>query len=70
MSVEFDRKIQETLADSRLQQAIYTATGRFKLRRVLPPNPAAKGGRDLLDCGPSARHVTEMMAVRVWAKSE
>ena len=34
MSAEFDRKIQETLADTRLQQAIYAATGRFKQARL------------------------------------
>src|SRR5213078_4545724 len=34
MSVEFDRKIQATLADANLQLAIYTATGRLKERRI------------------------------------
>lgn len=34
MSLEFDRKIEQTLADSRLQQAIYSATGRFKQARL------------------------------------
>jgi L-lactate dehydrogenase complex protein LldF len=34
MSAEFDCKIRETLADPRLQQAIYTATGRFKQARL------------------------------------
>ena len=34
MSSEFDRKIHETLADSRLQQAIYAATGRLKDNRL------------------------------------
>jgi L-lactate dehydrogenase complex protein LldF len=34
MSLEFDRKIEQTLADSRLQQAIYNATGRFKQARL------------------------------------
>jgi L-lactate dehydrogenase complex protein LldF len=34
MSVEFDHKIRETLDDSRLQHAIYTATGRFKQARL------------------------------------
>lgn len=34
MSLEFDRKIEATLADTRLQEAIYTATGRFKQSRL------------------------------------
>jgi L-lactate dehydrogenase complex protein LldF len=34
MSVEFDHKIHDTLADSRLQLAIYTATGRLKDSRI------------------------------------
>ena len=34
MSLEFDRKIHETLSDSRLQQAVYTATGRLKDSRL------------------------------------
>ncbi|PWU04710.1 MAG: iron-sulfur cluster-binding protein [Terriglobia bacterium] len=34
MSLEFDSKIHKTLADARLQQAIYTATGRFKDARL------------------------------------
>ncbi len=33
MSVEFDRKIHDTLADANLQLAIYTATGRLKDKR-------------------------------------
>jgi len=34
MSVEFDQKIHQTLADPSLQLAIYTATGRLKERRI------------------------------------
>ncbi|MBZ5727092.1 MAG: iron-sulfur cluster-binding protein [Acidobacteriia bacterium] len=34
MSTEFERKIHETLADAKLQLAIYTATGRLKAKRV------------------------------------
>jgi L-lactate dehydrogenase complex protein LldF len=34
MSVEFDHKIHDTLADSKLQLAIYTATGRLKEKRI------------------------------------
>ena len=34
MSVEFDRKIHDTLADANLQLAIYTATGRLKDKRI------------------------------------
>jgi L-lactate dehydrogenase complex protein LldF len=34
MSVEFDRKINQTLADANLQLAIYTATGRLKDKRI------------------------------------
>src|SRR6266567_1461317 len=34
MSVEFDRKIHDTLADANLQLAIYTATGRLKDKRT------------------------------------
>jgi len=34
MSVEFDHKIHDTLSDSRLQLAIYTATGRLKESRI------------------------------------
>jgi L-lactate dehydrogenase complex protein LldF len=34
MSVEFDRKIHNTLADANLQLAIYTATGRLKEKRI------------------------------------
>ena len=34
MSVEFDRKIHDTLADANLQLAIYTATGRLKQKRI------------------------------------
>src|SRR5215469_14180340 len=34
MSVEFDHKIHDTLSDSRLQLAIYTATGRLKDSRT------------------------------------
>jgi L-lactate dehydrogenase complex protein LldF len=34
MSAEFDQKIHETLADPKLQLAIYTATGRLKDKRV------------------------------------
>jgi L-lactate dehydrogenase complex protein LldF len=34
MSVEFDRKIHNTLADANLQLAIYTATARLKDKRV------------------------------------
>jgi len=34
MSVEFDRKIQATLADANLQLAIYTSTGRLKEGRI------------------------------------
>ena len=33
MSVEFDQKIHDTLADANLQLAIYTATGRLKEKR-------------------------------------
>ena len=33
MSVEFDRKIHNTLADANLQLAVYTATGRLKEKR-------------------------------------
>src|SRR5262249_22497579 len=34
MSVEFDHKIHDTLADANLQLAIYTATRRFKEKRI------------------------------------
>ena len=34
MSAEFDRKIHKTLADGKLQLAIYGATGRLKERRI------------------------------------
>ena len=34
MSVEFDQKIHQTLADANLQLAIYTATGRLKQKRI------------------------------------
>jgi L-lactate dehydrogenase complex protein LldF len=34
MSVEFDQKVHDTLADANLQLAIYTATGRLKEKRV------------------------------------
>jgi L-lactate dehydrogenase complex protein LldF len=34
MSVEFDQKINATLADANLQLAIYTATGRLKQKRI------------------------------------
>jgi L-lactate dehydrogenase complex protein LldF len=34
MSVEFDRKIHETLADANLQLAIYTSTARLKQNRI------------------------------------
>jgi L-lactate dehydrogenase complex protein LldF len=34
MSVEFDHKIHDTLSDTRLQLAIYTATGRLKDSRI------------------------------------
>jgi L-lactate dehydrogenase complex protein LldF len=34
MSVEFDRKINQTLADAKLQLAVYTATGRLKEKRI------------------------------------
>jgi L-lactate dehydrogenase complex protein LldF len=34
MSVEFDQKIHETLADAQLQMAIYTATARLKESRI------------------------------------
>src|SRR5271170_2904644 len=34
MSTEFDRKAHDTLADSKLQLAIYTATGRLKEKRI------------------------------------
>jgi len=34
MSVEFDHKIHDTLADANLQLAIYTATGRLKEKRI------------------------------------
>src|SRR5262252_4994887 len=34
MSVEFDQKIHDTLADPNLQLAIYTATGRLKEKRI------------------------------------
>ena len=33
MSAEFDRKIHETLADARVQQAVYSATGRLQQAR-------------------------------------
>jgi len=33
MSVEFDRKIHDTLIDANLQLAVYTATGRLKDKR-------------------------------------
>ena len=33
MSVEFDRKVHDTLADANLQLAIYTSTGRLKRGR-------------------------------------
>src|SRR5689334_23592068 len=34
MSVDFDRKINKTLANANLQLAIYTATGRLKEKRI------------------------------------
>jgi L-lactate dehydrogenase complex protein LldF len=34
MSVEFDHKVHDTLADANLQLAIYTATGRLKEKRI------------------------------------
>jgi L-lactate dehydrogenase complex protein LldF len=34
MSVEFDRKIHDTLADANLQLAVYAATGRLKDKRI------------------------------------
>ena len=34
MSIEFDEKIHKTLGDARLQQAIYTSTGRLKDARI------------------------------------
>ena len=34
MSLEFDRKIHDTLADANLQLAVYAATGRLKDRRI------------------------------------
>jgi L-lactate dehydrogenase complex protein LldF len=34
MSVDFDQKIHQTLADANLQLAIYTATGRLKDKRI------------------------------------
>jgi L-lactate dehydrogenase complex protein LldF len=34
MSVEFDRKIHDTLADANLQLAVYAATGRLKQKRI------------------------------------
>src|SRR5215469_9529872 len=34
MSIEFDHKIHDTLADANLQLAIYTATGRLKDKRI------------------------------------
>ena len=40
MSVEFDRKIHDTLADANLQLAIYTATGRLKDKRIEVTSPA------------------------------
>ena len=41
MSVEFDRKIHNTLADANLQLAIYTATGRLKDKRIETVAPDA-----------------------------
>jgi L-lactate dehydrogenase complex protein LldF len=41
MSVEFDRKIHNTLADANLQLAIYTATARLKDKRVETTAPDA-----------------------------
>ncbi len=41
MSVEFDRKIHNTLADANLQLAIYTATARLKDKRVETVAPDA-----------------------------
>ncbi|MGB7722185.1 MAG: LUD domain-containing protein, partial [Bryobacteraceae bacterium] len=41
MSVEFDRKIHNTLADANLQLAIYTATARLKDKRVETVAPNA-----------------------------
>jgi L-lactate dehydrogenase complex protein LldF len=41
MSVEFDRKIHSALADSRLQLATYTATGRLKDGRIAMVAPDA-----------------------------
>lgn len=34
MSIEFDQKIHDTLADANLQLAIYTATGRLREKRI------------------------------------
>jgi len=41
MSVEFDRKIHDTLADADLQLAIYTATARLKDKRIETVAPDA-----------------------------
>jgi L-lactate dehydrogenase complex protein LldF len=41
MSVEFDRKIHNTLADANLQLAIYTATARLKEKRIETVAPDA-----------------------------
>jgi L-lactate dehydrogenase complex protein LldF len=41
MSVEFDQKIHNTLADADLQLAIYTATGRLKDKRIETVAPDA-----------------------------
>jgi len=41
MSVEFDRKVHDTLVDANLQLAIYTATGRLKEKRVDAVSPEA-----------------------------
>jgi L-lactate dehydrogenase complex protein LldF len=41
MSVEFDRKIHNTLADANLQLAIYTATARLKENRIETVAPDA-----------------------------
>ena len=41
MSVEFDRKIHNTLADANLQLAIYTATARLKEKRIETVAPGA-----------------------------
>jgi L-lactate dehydrogenase complex protein LldF len=41
MSVEFDRKIHNTLADANLQLAIYTATARLKDKRIETVAPDA-----------------------------